>query len=311
MFSSTDPFLPNVAKVPHPLVSRSTAIDRMGAAARRVLSDGMWGTVLAGFKRCFYVEDRIGRLVCVGDESIGAGPLNATLNHDEVFFIPAAGAPVWVDGDVLYVDGWPAFSLTNTLVWYPKPAPTNWNVRALSKGLKIVADVSRFIMPDDGFGRLIAVGEDFDFPIGRLGKTPIEMLRGWIEGEPPAEACGLIGLGPGLTPSGDDFLGGYLLALRAIGRDSMADQLRDLIMPVARENTGRISAAHLGCAAAGIGAEVLHKLICAIITGDRPAIGLGLRNVGEIGHSSGWDATAGVVCALTMATTKTWRQMKC
>ena len=39
----------------------------------------------------------------------------------------------------------------------------------------------------------------------------------------PAEAAALIGLGPGLTPSGDDFIGGMLIALRMLGKHGAAD----------------------------------------------------------------------------------------
>ncbi|MBL6928188.1 MAG: DUF2877 domain-containing protein [Rhodospirillales bacterium] len=290
---------------------RAVAISEMGTAARRVLADGMRGTVLAEFRRCFYVEDAVGELVCIGDESIGAGPLNATIRASGDYSIPTARTPVWVDGATLYVDGQASFSLTDAAVWLPDPAPSNWDGRTLSAGLKMVAEISRDIAPDDGFARLTHAGNDFNFPIGHIGKASIEKLRAWSSGKPPAEACGLVGLGPGLTPSGDDFLGGYMLALRSIGRERMADKLRDLIMPFAREKTGKISAAHLGCAGAGMGAAALHNLIGAIMAGDRPSISLGLSDVGGIGHSSGWDATAGAVCALTMTTNKTWRNVKC
>ena len=291
----------------------------MQTAARRVLADGMHGTVLATFRRCFYIEDDAGGLACIGNESIGAGPLNATVRGTGDFQVPAVRTPAWVDGATLYIGDRLVLDLTGATDWLPNPVPANWTTATVSAGLDFLAGISRNKLPGDGLGRLIPVlidarqprAEDFDFPIGRLAQTPINKLRTWVEGEPPAEACGLVGLGPGLTPSGDDFLGGMLIALRALGRDDMADQLGDLVLPIARKKTGKISAAHLSCACTGMGAAALHGLIGAIMTGDLAAISCGLDDVGDIGHSSGWDATAGAVCALTMTTTKTWRNTKC
>jgi hypothetical protein len=108
----------------------------------------------------------------------------------------------------------------------------------------------------------------------------------------------LLGLGPGLTPSGDDFLGGAMIALAALGEAERAGRLADLALPSAARLTGKISLAHLACAADGEGAAALHRAL-AVLAGPEPgAMGTALTAIDRIGHCSGWDGLAGAVAVL-------------
>ncbi|MCY4460030.1 MAG: DUF2877 domain-containing protein [Albidovulum sp.] len=109
----------------------------------------------------------------------------------------------------------------------------------------------------------------------------------------------LIGLGPGLTPSGDDFLSGYLVALHAIGQRDGACRLWAAIEDCARASTNLISLAMLESAAAGLGNASLHAAVNAIISGECAADAI--DRLSRFGNSSGWDALAGVVAVLESA----------
>ncbi|MBI1725627.1 MAG: DUF2877 domain-containing protein [Candidatus Tectomicrobia bacterium] len=129
-----------------------------------------------------------------------------------------------------------------------------------------------------------------------LGEWLREALRG--EPSPPREEAGrLLGLGPGLTPSGDDFVGGAMVALRALGEGRAADRLAAWALPLAAERTGKISLAHLACAAAGKGASALHDALAALCAPGAPGLAEALAAVHAIGHTSGWDALAGAAGA--------------
>ncbi len=177
--------------------------------------------------------------------------------------------------------------------------------------------------PGLGLGPLNAIVEDFEsFPVGNsvfieiekaaLWKPrasfstgivpeieippsiekPARAFLAWLrnEGRSPDE---LIGLGPGLTPAGDDFVGGAMIALRAFGRAGPAGRIAAWALPLAKDRTNRISRAHLECAAQGEGHEALHDLLC---TFDRKH----LERLARIGHSSGMDAAAGALLALSV-----------
>jgi hypothetical protein len=109
----------------------------------------------------------------------------------------------------------------------------------------------------------------------------------------------LIGLGPGLTPSGDDLLGGLMLALAARHELTIRDALFDHIVDELNDLTVPVSAMHLTAAAHGQGHEAMHALLNSILAGDEVAIPACLDAVAEIGATSGLDAIAGAVIGLS------------
>ena len=125
--------------------------------------------------------------------------------------------------------------------------------------------------------------------IEREAREFLSWLRN--EGSPPDA---LIGLGPGLTPAGDDFVGGAMIALRVRGDTRLADRIAGWALPLADANTSRISRAHLECAAQGEGHEYLHAFLSAP-TRDN------LDRLSRVGHTSGLDAAAGAASAIPCA----------
>ena len=74
------------------------------------------------------------------------------------------------------------------------------------------------------------------------------------------EAAGrLAGLGPGLTPSGDDVLAGAMLALTLV-RSPQPTRLREVILRAVGERTTRVSGAYLQAASRGEAGEAWHAL---------------------------------------------------
>jgi hypothetical protein len=134
------------------------------------------------------------------------------------------------------------------------------------------------------------IGDVPQFPVPAPIQPQAEAFLRWIAGGGvPDEA--LIGLGPGLTPAGDDFVGGAMIALRTFGHVDVAVRIAAWALPLAEERTSRISRAHLECAAMGEGHEALHDWL----DGFRPA---DLERLARIGHTSGLDAAAGAAAAL-------------
>jgi hypothetical protein len=114
----------------------------------------------------------------------------------------------------------------------------------------------------------------------------------------------LVGLGEGLTPSGDDFLGGLLFGLRQHERADFDeawidwDMVRDWVAG-ASMLTNRISHAILSDLAAGYGPEPLHALARETLSGGSRGVVAGhAERVIRIGDTSGWDLLAGFSAAL-------------
>jgi hypothetical protein len=110
------------------------------------------------------------------------------------------------------------------------------------------------------------------------------------------EASGLVGLGPGLTPSGDDFLSGALALLDALGMPQLHALLAQAVTEAAAL-TSPLSAGFLRAAADRHIGEYLHRAVASLITGDVDAA---IAVARRIGHSSGWDMLAGAATTLRM-----------
>lgn len=113
----------------------------------------------------------------------------------------------------------------------------------------------------------------------------------------------LLGMGRGLTPSGDDLVVGLLLMLNRWqaallpGRD--LEQLNRRIVEAAYAKTTTLSANLIECAASGEADERLVDAADCICTGRPPEAGA-VSGLVDWGASSGADALAGMVVALTL-----------
>ena len=129
------------------------------------------------------------------------------------------------------------------------------------------------------------------FAIGWLSSWPVHKLPMVLSDTIDR----LIGLGHGLTPSGDDFLGGAMIGLQLVGRSDLSKLLFENVEGKVALRSNAISAAHLAAAAEGAGGEWLHGALNGILTGDVELLPTALTNVGRMGHTSGLDALAGAI----------------
>ena len=114
----------------------------------------------------------------------------------------------------------------------------------------------------------------------------------------------LIGLGPGLTPSGDDFLGGLVFAAHSLNTAYPQDfnweeePVMDMI-DWASTQTHPISHTILRDHASGHGPEPLHELVASLLKGQDVGRTLkGVKRLIGIGDTSGWDILAGLLTGM-------------
>jgi len=118
----------------------------------------------------------------------------------------------------------------------------------------------------------------------------------------------LIGLGPGLTPSGDDFIGGLFFTVQCLAaaypeRFCRDQQVVDVLMDWASTRTNLISYSILRDMVRGQGPEPLHQLLIALLNDCEPYRALAAVNqLIRIGHSSGWDMLAGALTGMLITT---------
>lgn len=106
------------------------------------------------------------------------------------------------------------------------------------------------------------------------------------------------GVGVGLTPAGDDFLLGVIVALWSGLREPKG--LVDSIVAEAAPRTSRLSAAWLRAAGRLEVGQAWHGLIGALHKNDKRSIVATGRRLLGIGHSSGRDGLTGFVAAVSI-----------
>jgi hypothetical protein len=288
---------------------RTFHIGAIGVCAARALREGVRGEVGAVFERSFYVVID-GQWVCLVPKGSGRGPLNAVCREDTLVGAIQGlrvGDDVAVAKHSLRIGPVLNFSFAMAAEW--KPAlPGAWDKDSVARGLALLneATASR-ALPREGLASLLADPAPAQLnAVAKAAQEPMRNLLAFIRAAiaknsdmPHVDALiPLLGLGPGLTPSGDDAIGGALIALHLLGEDRIRDSLWARLSPRAETATGSISLAHLAAAAEGFGHEAVHRIVNSVMAGSAESLAEELDAVHAIGHTSGWDALAGIVTAL-------------
>ena len=149
------------------------------------------------------------------------------------------------------------------------------------------------------------MGRPLPFPL-QLACARFDAIRDALERDDLPDfavtARRVLGLGAGLTPSGDDFVGGICFALAHAPRRAWAAGLPAVqvdLLECANHATNVISAALLGDKIAGASYAPLHELLAALQTDDAREISAAMQRLLRLGASSGADMLAGVLLALT------------
>jgi hypothetical protein len=286
---------------------RPTAVIRIwGAHAQRFVHRHATATLRGLFARSLHLEAQ-GAVICIGDAAIGAGPLNATLDpaswREVRRRLPASGHRACINAGTIAI-GDALFTARPARAWQPPPWPRAIAPPLVAAGLRCLARHAERRAPTVGLARLVMAASRAPTLLHRVASPRIDRLAAWIRArlsQPvgvPAPVD-LLGLGPGLTPSGDDLLCGVLVALNAMARADVALDLHAALIRAPAGATSVLSRSLLAAAAEGQGGEPLHALIIALLQDQ--AIDHALDALSRHGHSSGWDTLAGVAIALSAA----------
>ena len=282
----------------------------VGPIARCMPRGGVRARVEAVFENSFYLRAQETWL-CLAGSSIAMGPLVLRCDVPEKTDWRATGIHVGMaarigDASIHLLPSF-VFSLADSSDWTPPVLPV-WTPESLSRGVSFVETwMPGYANCDEGLGEFVLPSCGTG-PKSIVAQRALDSVRGlcdWLAGglvgsnKSPKGLSGaiehLIGLGPGLTPSGDDFLGGAMISLRAVGRSDLAELLFGIVEEKVVRHSNAISAAYLAAAAEGAGGEWLHAALNGILAGDVGLLPTALNNVGRIGHTSGWDALAGAI----------------
>ncbi len=281
-----------------------------GHVARRMPRGGDRARVEAVFENSFYLSAQENWL-CLAGPSVALGPTVLRCDVPQDTDWRATGIRIGMAallGDTsIHLQPFFVFSLAGASDWMP-PAIPDWTPESLSRSVGFVetwmlgsADcdegLGEFILPSSGAGPKSVVAQKASGSVRSFCDWLAAVLAGSDKfPKVLSDAVDpLIGLGPGLTPSGDDFLGGAMIGLQAVGRYDLSELLFGIVEEKMARRSNAISAAHLAAAAEGAGGEWLHAALNGILAGDVGLLPTALTNLGRTGHTSGWDALAGAI----------------
>jgi hypothetical protein len=237
-----------------------------------------------------------GILVDLGPDwrTIGLEPGMVAHASDANIGVPGAGLEIRLDAATRWSPRFPLFHQVADVAsprWRRRTAATRTIARARASA--------------GGFGALLRedARRDGHFGIVDVARPILaELIVALETGDRSAAAevaSGLIGLGPGLTPSGDDALVGIEAALHAV--DSPSAGFLALALDDVEDRTTALAATLLRHAAAGEFAERLHTLLAGLLGSDDRTIATAIDRAAAWGATSGTDCLLGVLIGLDVA----------
>ena len=261
---------------------------------RAVQSGAEHGKIEAVFSSVFYARFRHA-LIAVATKTIAPGPLTITTEAtaDWQKLGLTTGKTVSFSNGLLIIPGQITVDTSSADLWRPVGrSPVTLDL----PGTLARLDATHLNPPVEGYGQTVRA-VDPRFP-------EIDQASIWTQANlshQPAHThllAPLLGRGPGLTPAGDDVLGGMMIGLHHLGHKTVATALWRALEPLAQRRTNAISCAMLKAASEGLGSAPLHDVLNEMTDPQVKNLSKTLATLDEIGHSSGWDAFAGIVVVM-------------
>ena len=208
-----------------------------------------------------------------------------------------------------------SFHLSDTPLWEPRPDVTayQWHRETVAQHTRLLTQFFAQKQLQGGLAPLI--GSLFleqlpqETPLSRMAMPKLRLLAqaSWQQNIAGIEEAtlGLAGLGPGLTPSGDDVLGGFAATMALLSPQLSADSISrkhiaSTIAAVAKPRTTKLSAVLLEFASRGEVSEQFGTLLLSLNlpTEEFETVQKATDRVLAFGASSGGDILLGMLLGL-------------
>ena len=294
--------------------------------ARRLKSADFSGEVLFVGSKGAYIDVHGANLLGLGRYDQPAHPRMVLSELDLSLLQP--GMPVRVSGARMFIGDSITLDMARALVWEPETVSSEQAQAPIAvwATYKEVLNIASVLHDGDNLGLALpmiqaaASGDRIPSPqasgslflddaLGNISGIVSQCLWGDLDGALCA-AIPLIGAGPGLTPSGDDFIGGMLFAAHHLNVAYPSAELWNSasvegLISSAKGRTGPISLGSLQDMAMGQSYAPLHSLIRKLLTGENRSDSVAtIAAITKIGNTSGWDMLAGLLSGMLLVANK-------
>ena len=268
------------------MVQSRISASAIGAFAQRILQERPGVQVSGIASRGLYLQPKNGLVIYLSFEKF-RGPLtiNIPLLAEPSFLEDIKpGAPVDLSprsidfpGSDLQVD------LSQAEIWSVSPPQETLTPEAFLGRYQTIFDQAARLSQDHELSPLLkaaAAGKPENIlstnGISSHHSAVIEVIN--KKGLEPSAGClqELIGLGPGLTPLGDDIVLGILLTMNrwkgVIAPDQDLEEFNQRLLTLAKEKTNKLSFSLFSCGVEGSGDERLQTVLDSFFSGEEPTI---------------------------------------
>lgn len=283
---------------------------QVGGLARDVLTPGARGTVMGVTSGGIFLHSD-GKILFLTEANYDS-PYNIRVESISPLAPQIAAGDAWsAEGGKIILERLDLqIDIQTAVVWEPSPLKHADNpIAEQVRRMDTLLERFRELDPDKGWLFLMDAGNGTDHGMPDLEAHRIHDLTGhFLAGvkETDLSAClesarSILGLGGGLTPSGDDWLTGFFLYFaRADRQDQFLLDLGASVTAMAMERTTKISANRIEAACRGWAEEMFlevldHLLVSNIVLSDEK-----VQRLVKFGHSSGVDTCMGIHGALSI-----------
>ena len=299
-----------------------TNISHIGSFAQQVLERSKSALVSGIASRGIYLQPEDDWTLYISQE-IFKGPLTMNLEEGSTRLdkIRAGSSVRFNSGEIEFPEEKITFFLEDSRTWFPSPVDND--LKSIPGHLDSILSIVYKLSPENPYLPLLSENPGQIPGVPVIGERIQNLQNALKTGDPEKIEDGsikLLGLGPGLTPIGDDFLLGVLLAFNRWGHllsfhlsDLQKDDttifpaiitsyLNKIILENTRLKTTHISSSLMFCATEGAADERLLKVLDGLFTGSL-ITEYDLRYLLRWGNSSGITSLAGMISVLRMKDT--------
>jgi hypothetical protein len=283
------------------------ALSADAALLRRLDAAPQRARVHSVFARVINLELGDGRLLSLAHRDSDDAPDTVVVDIDSwARFGVACGTEAELSARRIELSPGPCIALDRVRPWHARLADYARDERRLRANLPLASEHL------ERHGTGLGIGSRSGADPGRVEAAMATAFRAAVDGlfgalsrddEPLALAHveGLLGLGTGLTPSGDDVLLGLLAALNVPGSPRRAwRRIGARVLDCAQERTHLVSAAALRHAANGRVRESIGSLCHALMYEESAGMLNALERVMRIGSGSGTEIAFGVLAGFRL-----------
>ncbi len=234
-------------------------------------------------------------LISLVDPSIGAGPLNIVVENGIQHIVDR----VIIEHDKVILDH--RIYVCTTAVRYDSSLPilSLSDLQLIKNNLPTFKRILRDCAPEKSIAFLLDESEELHSPLSFESILKERFLRGRkliVEGNVLEAVRTMKGLGFGLTPSGDDFISGFVLGLN-LQQIPLAIDFQNLMREIFEiaQSDNPLSRAWLQCSIKGRLFEKMKQVILALGQKDPNELLRAVHRLLTVGSSSGIDMAVGFV----------------